>query len=152
MSSANATTRNNPGQSWSFGTIVRYTLIAIVGYILAGAPLQTLLYSSTSSSSQSALSKARLRAERTRWNQSGRRHVQVSKEKLEGLVFPDRNLTCDQEHGFKGVYVLNREPLVVYVEGFLSAEECDHVVDIRYVCKFSISLTSIPLPLHVSKQ
>lgn len=57
--------------------------------------------------------------------------MQISKEKLDGLVIPDRNLTC-AEHAFKGVYVLSREPLVVYIEGFLSEEECGHVVDVRY--------------------
>ncbi|PVI01323.1 hypothetical protein DM02DRAFT_641937 [Periconia macrospinosa] len=102
---SSTTRRSNPGHSWSISTIVQYVFITVVGYVLAGAPLQTLLFSSASTSSA----------------QNG--------EKLEGLVVPDRNLTCGG-HGFKGVYVLNRDPLVVYIEGFLSQEECDHVVDV----------------------
>lgn len=42
-------------------------------------------------------------------------------------MFPEPNLTC-AEHSFKGVYVLSREPLVVYIEGFLSAQETESVV------------------------
>jgi prolyl 4-hydroxylase len=41
-------------------------------------------------------------------------------------------LEC-KEHGYKGVYLLSREPLVVYIEGFLGEGEGDEVVKLRYV-------------------
>lgn len=53
-------------------------------------------------------------------------------EKTDSLVVPDPNLLCEQ-HGY-GVRLLSREPLVVYVEGFLSEEEAEHLVDVSYVC------------------
>ncbi|KAF1953887.1 hypothetical protein CC80DRAFT_568297 [Byssothecium circinans] len=89
---------------WAF---IQYGIFAVLAYILAGAPLQTLLTPSS--------------------NHDGK--VQISKEKIEGLVIPIRNLTCP-EHTFKGVHVLSRQPLVVYIEGFLSGEEADGVVEL----------------------
>jgi prolyl 4-hydroxylase len=52
--------------------------------------------------------------------------------KLDSLVLPEKNLTCG-EHAYKGVYVLSRDPLVVYIEGFLSEGEGKEVVRLRYV-------------------
>ncbi|CAI6341840.1 unnamed protein product [Periconia digitata] len=132
-SSNTTTTKSNP---WTISKILQYTIFAIIGYVLAGAPLRTILFShapSSSSSSSLSATRAHLRAERARALREGSGSsgdVQISQEKLDGLVIPDRNLTCGEEHGFKGVYVLNRDPLVVYIEGFMSEEECGHVVGV----------------------
>ncbi|KAG9196280.1 prolyl 4-hydroxylase [Alternaria panax] len=56
----------------------------------------------------------------------------MPKAKLENLVIPEKNLTC-AAHAYKGVYVLSREPLVLYIEGFVSEEEGKEVVALRYV-------------------
>jgi hypothetical protein len=56
----------------------------------------------------------------------------MSPQKLDSLVIPDANLTCE-EHAFKNVHVLSRDPLVVYIEGFLGEREADEVVELRYV-------------------
>lgn len=60
--------------------------------------------------------------------------------KLESLVIPERNLTCT-EHRHKGVYVLSRDPLVVYIEGFLGEGEGKEIVELRYVNYFHIFST-----------
>ncbi len=59
----------------------------------------------------------------------------MSPQKLDSLVIPDANLTCE-EHKYKGVHVLSREPLVVYIEGFLKDSEVEEVVTLRYVNSF----------------
>ena len=56
-------------------------------------------------------------------------------KKLENLVIPEEDLQC-REHTYKGVYVLSREPLVVYIEGFLNDEEARHIVDQRYAFRY----------------
>lgn len=49
---------------------------------------------------------------------------------LDNLVIPDAGLVC-KEHSHRGVFVLSREPLVVYIQGFLSDEEADELVTLR---------------------
>ncbi|KAF2255466.1 hypothetical protein BU26DRAFT_476362 [Trematosphaeria pertusa] len=98
--------------SFSLGTLVQYAFLAVLAYVLAGAPLLSILSSSD----------GRREIDRPR-------NVEISKEKLESLVIPEGNLTCG-EHAYRGVYVLSREPLVVYIEGFLTEDECGHVVEL----------------------
>lgn len=52
-------------------------------------------------------------------------------EKTDSLVIPDPNVVCEP-HGYN-IRILSQEPLVVYVENFLSQEEADHLVDVSYV-------------------
>ena len=98
----------------SLSSIVQYAFLALIAYILAGAPLLSIfagtgrkgdLYSSDASAGHSNAS-------------------------LDGLVIPESNLSCGN-HGYKGVYVLGRDPLVIYIEGFLSSEEAEHTVGLR---------------------
>ena len=49
----------------------------------------------------------------------------------EKLVFPEKDLSCPT-HSFE-THILSTEPLVVYISGFLSEQEADHLVEIRYV-------------------
>lgn len=102
---------------FSVFTVFQYALLALVAYVLAGAPLQEILFGRDGSGS----------------SYSYREDASVSSmspQKLESLVIPDANLTCD-EHAFKSVHVLSREPLVVYIEGFLAEKEATEVVEIR---------------------
>jgi prolyl 4-hydroxylase len=112
--------------SFSFAAIFQYAFFAVVVYVLAGAPLQAVFTASDSSAAAGA--------------RDG-----IAQEKLENLVIPDKNLSC-AEHNYKGVYILSREPLVVYVEGFLSDEETEEVVRKRYVF---ITSTSFPVPSNI---
>lgn len=102
--------------SFSFFTVCQYAFLALVAYVLAGAPLQEMLFSGARSQSYSYSTGAGV---------SG-----MSPQKLDSLVVPDGNLTCE-ERAFGGVHVLSREPLVVYIEGFLRREEADEVVELR---------------------
>jgi prolyl 4-hydroxylase len=52
-------------------------------------------------------------------------------EKTDLLVIPDPDLVCDP-HNYN-VHILSQEPLVVYIEGFLSHDEVEHLTNISYV-------------------
>jgi prolyl 4-hydroxylase len=103
--------------SWSkmlsLGSIIQYFFLAAIAYVLAGAPLLSLL---SPPSSSVASKKGNVVDVRT----------------LDSLVIPEKNLSCGA-HAYKGVYVLSREPLVVYIEGFLGERESEEVLRIRYV-------------------
>ncbi|KAF2683433.1 hypothetical protein K458DRAFT_305515 [Lentithecium fluviatile CBS 122367] len=106
------------GQSFSLGTLVQYVLIAVIGYVLAGAPFISIFTGEGDSA-------------RRRARDGFGKGIQVSKEKLDSLIAPERNLSC-AEYGvnYRGVHVLRREPLVVYIEGFLGDGEADEVVSV----------------------
>lgn len=57
----------------------------------------------------------------------------------EKLVIPEKDLACP-DHAFE-THILSTDPLVVYISGFLSKQEAEHLVTIRYV-----STSSPPLP------
>lgn len=105
--------------SLSITAVVQYAFFAALAYILAGAPLASLL-TSRADSDISSLS-------------TGLGAQSDGKANLENLVIPERNLSC-AAHAYKGVYLMSREPLVVYIEGFVSEEEGKEVVELRYVC------------------
>lgn len=108
--------------SFSVFALVQYTFLALVAYVLVGAPLREILDSGSGQ------------------EEAGSEREAVGAQKLESLVVPDANLTCE-ERGFRGTHVVSREPLVVYVEGFLGVGEADEVVELRYVCfSFVVSL------------
>jgi prolyl 4-hydroxylase len=48
-------------------------------------------------------------------------------ENTDALVFPDKNLVCPPHH--YNVRFLSREPLIMYIDGFLSKKEADHLVN-----------------------
>ena len=102
----------------SLSVFLQYTLLAGVAYVLAGAPLFSVItsYSGTT----------------PRYANAG---TITSLEKLQSLVVPEADLVC-QEHSHRGVFVLSREPLVIYIEGFLSDVEAKEVVKIRYVRRY----------------
>ena len=90
------------------GTILQYTFLAVFGYILAGAPFLSLLA-----------------------GPSGGVVNHFSFDQADNLVVPEPDLNCE-EYGYK-VHLLVREPLVAYIEGFLTNEEAEHVVKMRWV-------------------
>lgn len=108
---------SSSASSLSVLTVLQYALVVCIAYILAGAPLQETLFGGTGSS-YSYLRDASMSS--------------MSPQKLDSLVIPDANLTCG-EHAFRSVHVLSRDPLVVYIEGFLDGREADEVVELRYV-------------------
>jgi hypothetical protein len=101
----------------SISSVVQYTVFGVFAYILAGAPLLSIF------SSDSGVVK-----------------TQLSFDQAETLVFPEKVLKCP-EHKY-AVHILSRDPLVVYIEGFLSHEEAEHVVTMRWVAYFNCPFKS----------
>lgn len=124
----------------SLSAVVQYAFLAVLAYILAGAPLSSVLSSSSSPSSSVLSILSDIGDDAT--TASAREGKVVDVRKLESLVIPERNLTC-KEHRYKGVYVLNRDPLVVYIEGFLGEGEGKEVVELRYVNYFDLWSSSL---------
>ncbi|KAI8935972.1 hypothetical protein NX059_007476 [Plenodomus lindquistii] len=95
----------------SIGTMVQYVVLAAIAYFLAGAPLLSQVTSNLFTPS---------------------RDSQISvfmTQKLDNLAHPDAGLVCT-DHSFKGVYILNREPLVVYIEGFVDDWEAVKLIEL----------------------
>lgn len=101
--------------SFSIGTVIQYAFLAGVAYILAGAPLLSVFNSYSDTAPQNTSVGSEVHADR-----------------LKDLVKPEPNLTCP-DHSHKGTFVLSREPLVVYIEGFLSEAEATELVKTRFV-------------------
>jgi prolyl 4-hydroxylase len=99
--------------SLSVRTVIQYAVLAGVAYILAGAPFLSIVtpYSGVSPQSASVQSSANV-------------------DRLDSLVIPEANLSCSK-HSLNGISVLSREPLVVYIEGFLSDWEAKELVRLR---------------------
>lgn len=55
-----------------------------------------------------------------------------SRAKIESLVTSDPNLNC-APHRFQNVHILCTSPLVIYIDGFLSNAEADHLINISSV-------------------
>ncbi|KAL5382576.1 hypothetical protein DPSP01_006414 [Paraphaeosphaeria sporulosa] len=102
-------------RSFPFASILQYIVLVIIGYILAGAPLLSFVIGPTPDNQKARAGTGR--------------PSPLSLDKAAGLVIPERNLSCT-EHMYKGLHVLSRDPLVVYVEGFLREDEVQHVVDV----------------------
>lgn len=103
---------------FTLGSLLQYVVLGVLGYILAGAPLLSVITGPTEEGKKSRAGYGF--------------PPPLSHDKAATLIIPERNLSCE-EHAFRGVHLLSREPLVVYVEGFLDEEEARHVVDVRYV-------------------
>ncbi|KAF2441326.1 hypothetical protein P171DRAFT_394328 [Karstenula rhodostoma CBS 690.94] len=106
------------GRSFPLASILQYTVLAILGYVLAGAPLLSFVTGPTYEDRKARASTGR--------------PSPLSHDKAAGLIIPERNMSCT-EHMYKGLHVLSRDPLVVYVEGFLREDEVQHVVDVSQV-------------------
>lgn len=108
---------SSSASSFSVFAVFQYAFLALIAYVLAGAPLQEIIFGRNGSGSSYSYHRDASASS-------------MSPQKLESLVIPDANLTCD-EHAFKNIHVLSREPLVVYIEGFLEEREATEVVDLR---------------------
>lgn len=129
MGTSTSSRSSTASSTLSISTLFQYSVFGIVLYLLAGAPLNSVLGFGTSPSDASYSSSNYGSAK------TGDAQV-IGQEKINSLVVPEKNLQCGGEKGFKGVHVLSREPLVVYIEGFLSEEESEHLVKLRSVSFF----------------
>jgi prolyl 4-hydroxylase len=87
-------------------TILEYAIISIPLYIFVLSPLLKTIAPSL-------------------FSNTGSVNYQ-SFEKSDSLVIPDESLVCPP-HKFN-VRILSREPLIVYIDGFLSETETSHLV------------------------
>lgn len=102
--------RNMSSQSsFRWRTIVEVAVISVVIYIFLGAP----------GLPSSEGGKSTVQDE-----------VPLARAKVESLVYPDKDLTC-RRHEFDA-HIFSTGPLVVYLDGFLSNSEAEHLIDIRY--------------------
>lgn len=107
-------------QPFRWRTIVEVAAISAVIYVLVGTPgLPASFRSSFSSPEQD---------------------VPVARAKAESLVYPSKGLQCPQ-HDFD-VHFFSTDPLVMYIDGFLSDSEAEHMVAIRYVHRLTDSAPS----------
>jgi prolyl 4-hydroxylase len=97
-------------------TIIEYLLLSIPLYIFVGSPLLKVLAPSI-------------------FGVSDTENYQ-SFEKTDSLVLPDENLAC-APHNYN-VRILSREPLVVYIDGFLGQKEAEHLVNVAYVVQVNL--------------
>ena len=101
----NMTGSNNNG----FRLGLEYLIPLAFLLLIAGGPIQQFLFGDRTSSLLSTNEAPVLDAEK--------------------LVVPDANLACPP-HSYE-THILSTEPLVVYISGFVSDAEADHLVDIR---------------------
>ncbi|KAK5165952.1 uncharacterized protein LTR77_008876 [Saxophila tyrrhenica] len=89
-------------------TIVEVAAISIVIYIVLGAPgLKTPSHIESTSEQD----------------------VPIARARAESLVYPDwKDLKCSK-HGVD-MHIFSTQPLVIYIDGFLSGDEVEHLVDI----------------------
>lgn len=112
-------------QEFRWRTIVEVAVLAAAIYAFLGAP---------GLDGRSLLSSS-----------PGSRKAETPKPrgKIESLVYPSKDLKCP-EHIYD-IHIFSTSPLIIYVDGFLSNEEADHLVDIR-------SVTNDPHPLTLCCQ
>ena len=97
------------GQSFRWRTVLEVAVISVVIYVFLGTPGLPSQLRGTSSTG---------------------RDVPIARAKVESLVYPDKDLKC-LRHDFD-IHLFSASPLVIYIDGFLSDKEADHLVDIRH--------------------
>jgi len=98
---------SQPAFRWR--TILELTVIGSVVYFFLGAPGLSGLLASGQKDVAATAPKAQL--------------------KPNSLVYPDLDLECAQ-HNYE-VHLFSAKPLVIYIDGFLTGEEADALVELR---------------------
>ena len=96
-------------ESFRWRTILEVAVISLVIYLILGTPGLSISPKITS---------------------TGESDVPVSRAKAESLVYSEKNLRCSKHES--NTHIFSTRPLVMYVDGFLSESEANHLVDIRY--------------------
>lgn len=78
-------------------------------------------------------------------DRSDSRHHSARPQLNESLIAIEssNDTTIDCPHDAYSVHILSREPLVMYIENFLSAAERKHLLEIRYTLP-SVHLATVP--------
>ena len=101
---------NSDNATFRWRTVLEVAAIAGVIYFFLGTP--------------------GLQGSLTAQSSSFEKDVPVSKASSDELVYPDPSLECGR-HEYE-VHVFSTSPLVVYIDGFLSENEAQHLIDLRY--------------------
>lgn len=103
----------------------------MIGYLLAIIPLYVFVFLPISSHFLEPIPNGQVR---TRFSSSER----SSAFDASWVAFesPDFNTSTCSSHKYQ-TYIISPEPLVIYIENFLSPEESDHLVKEAYVRPFS---------------
>jgi prolyl 4-hydroxylase len=99
-----------PPSSFQWRTVLELAAIVSALYIFLGAPGLSGSSSLTSGKKQNDIKP--------------KPHIRP-----ESLVYPDLDLECPK-HGYD-VHIYSTKPLVIYIDGFLSHDEADALVDLR---------------------
>lgn len=95
-------------QSFRWRTVLEVAVISIVIYIFLGTP---------------GFPKS------SKGNSLGEADLPIARAKIESLVYPTKDLSCkNHEHD---IHIFSTNPLVLYIDGFLSDREAQHLVNIR---------------------
>jgi len=116
--------------SWpKISTILSWIFYLVPLYIFVGAPLVRQLFPGSPSTAlqDEEISGANLHLSDDNF---------ISRE--DGVP-----LNCRGGDDYR-VYILSREPLVVYIEGFLKDWEADHLVEMRFSSQFFFTLPTFP--------
>ncbi|CAK4031643.1 related to oxidoreductase, 2OG-Fe(II) oxygenase family family [Lecanosticta acicola] len=92
------------GQAFRYRTVLEVAVISLVIYFLLGAP------------GLSSIKDGPHQAH----------DVPQAKAKVENLVYPSQNLQCPR-HDY-AMHVFSADPLILYVDGFLSSDEAEHLI------------------------
>jgi prolyl 4-hydroxylase len=112
--------------AFPFGTVVQYIVIAFFGYVLIGAPSLSSILGGSSDSTSTGRSEKFGYETKTEIRRGSVGHVEIGRN---GEV---KEVQSCPDHGYK-THIFHRDPLVIYIEDFVSKKEMDHIIDIRYV-------------------
>ena len=99
-------------QSFRWRTVLEVGLISAVLYILIGAPgLPFTIFRSSHN------------------GRSDEVDVPVARASTESLVYPNKDLKCSSHD--VGIHLFSTNPLIIYINDFLSEGETKHLIDIR---------------------
>ena len=119
-------------------TILSWFFYLIPIYLFVIAPLLQQIFPpdepSSSSSSTSSIWGADIDYGNIQYDAEGNEIPGLNLED-DSFISPEDDVPVDctvDDGGYK-THILSREPLVIYIEGFLSEREADYLVDVRFV-------------------
>ena len=128
-------------------TILSWFFYLIPVYLFVIAPFLQQIFppdepSSSSTSPSTSIWGADLDHESIQYDAEGNEIPGLNLED-DSFISPEDDVPVDcavdgnGDGGYK-THILSREPLVIYIEGFLSEREADHLVDVRFVSLFPV--------------
>lgn len=123
-------------------TVASWAIYFIPLYIFVLAPLLQQIFPDSSSSSTHSTTKSTWDIDRVIEYDAEGNEISPLNLEDDSFISPedDRPLNCPGGPGVDGsayqTHILSHDPLVIYIENFLSDSEADHLVDVRWVTPF----------------